>query len=225
MEKAHIDNKILYKLGGYGAIYGALIYLVSIIIFLIVLDYPNISNATEKVEMLVNNRTLIIVMHWLAYIIFGLVLIVLSLALHTKIRKNNNITIINIATLIAIIWATLLIASGLIFNHGVAVISELYSHDPQQAVILWQSVEIISSALSFVDGEILGGLWVLLIGISALNANMFGRKFTIYSIVIGIIGIVSIFPFLHVGTALFGIGQIIWFVWISVYLLSTNIND
>lgn len=40
-------------------------------------------------------------------------------------------------------------------------------------------MEVISSALSFIDGELLGGLWMLLIGISAWKSGHFHKALNI----------------------------------------------
>lgn len=82
-------NKTLQKLGGIAAIYGALAYIITMIVFLAVLDYPNITEPAQKVAMIVNNHSVVITIHWLSYIIFGLFLVVLSLALHEKVCINK----------------------------------------------------------------------------------------------------------------------------------------
>ena len=130
-----------------------------------------------------------------------------------------------IATVFAIIWATLLIASGLIFNHGATTVMGIHNVDPNQAVLMWQGIEVISSALSFIDGELLGGLWMLLVGLSALKSGSFSKYLNLWSIGIGIVGVISIIPFLNTLSALFGLGQIVWFIWIGIHLFNVSSND
>ncbi len=218
------QNKTLEKPGGIAAIYGAVVYIITMIVFLVVLDYPNLTEPAQKVAMIVNNQVVVITMYWLSYIIFGLLLVVLSLALYEKIRLKDS-SMMKIATVFAVIWATLLIASGLIFNHGATTIVAIYNVDPNQAVILWQGIEVISSALSFSDGELLGGLWMLLVGLSALKSGSFSKALSLWSMGVGIVGVISIFPFLNMLSILFGLGQVVWFIWIGVHLLKGNTNE
>ena len=218
MNNTTVKKTGLEKLGGIAAIYGALVYIVAMIVFLVVLDYPNVTEPAQKVDMIVNNQNIIIVLHWLSYIIFGLLLVILSLALYEKIRVKNT-PMMKIATVFGIIWATLLIASGLISIRGIAAVVGVYNFDAAQAALLWQSIEVSSSALSFADGEILGGLWMFLVGLSALKASSFSKALNIVCIGVGIVGIISIIPFLNLFSALFGLGQIVWFIWLGITLV------
>jgi len=219
------DNKgFLQKLGGFAAIYGAVVYLLAIIIFLVVLDYPNISDPADKLSMIIENQRLVITLRWLSYVLFGLALVVLSFALYEKIDLKDS-SMMKIATLFALIWATLLIASGLIFNHGAVIVADIYKTDPSQAVLLWQGIEVIASSLSFIDGELLGGLWMLLVGLGSLKSREFNKGFSYWTIGIGILGVISILPPLNFLGALFGIGQIFWFLWIGKIFLSKSTNE
>ena len=69
-------------LGGIAGIYGAFAYIVTMMVFLVVLEYPSITNPAEKVAMIVNDQATVIAMTWLSYILFGVFLVVLALALY-----------------------------------------------------------------------------------------------------------------------------------------------
>ncbi len=211
-------NRRLEKLGGLAAIYGALVYLLTMTVFLLVLDYPSLTNPADRAAMIINHQGLVIILHWLSYILFGLALTVLSFALFKTIHLKDASGMI-FATIFAVIWATLLIASGLIFNHGAAAVAALHIADPEQAVLLWQGIEVISSALSFADGELLGGLWMVLVGVSAGKSGHFHKFLNLLAVGVGFLGILSIVPFLNILSALFGLGQLIWFIGIGISLL------
>ena len=49
----------LQKIGGIAALYLAAAYLVGIVLFLFVLDYPNIVDPAQKVALLVDKQTVI----------------------------------------------------------------------------------------------------------------------------------------------------------------------
>ncbi len=51
--------KNFQKIGGFAALYLAIAYLVGIVLFLFVLDYPSIVEPSQKIDLLVNQQTLI----------------------------------------------------------------------------------------------------------------------------------------------------------------------
>jgi hypothetical protein len=127
-----------------------------------------------------------------------------------------------VATVIGIIWAGSLIASGMVSNAGIAPVVALYAKDPAQAALTWQGIESVASGLGNGNGEILGGLLTLLVSLAALRAGGFSKGLNILGLLVGAVGIISIFPGLTDLTGVFGLSQIIWFVWLGVVLLRSN---
>src|SRR3972149_10913500 len=80
------------------------------------------------------------IMYLVTYVIFGIVLAVLALALHARLRDGAP-TLTQVGTAVGLIWAVVLVASGMIFNAGVEAVVELYGTGPGQAVSAWQGVE------------------------------------------------------------------------------------
>jgi len=126
------------------------------------------------------------------------------------------------ATAVGLIWAVMLIASGLVFNAGMGAVVTLYPSNPAQAASMWQAIEPVSDGLSSVDGEILGGLWVLLVSIAALRVGGFSRAFGWFGVVVGAIGLASVIPPLTDLAILFGLAQVGWFVWLGFSVLRQN---
>ena len=52
-----------------------------------------------------------------------------------------------VATVIGIIWAGSLIASGMVANAGIAPVVALYAKDPAQAALTWQGIESVANGL------------------------------------------------------------------------------
>lgn len=214
--------KTLQKLGGFAALYMAVAHLIGIVIFLVVLDYLSITDPAQKVALNVDKQTVIFLTNLLMYVIFGLFLTVLSLALYGRL-KSDALATIQVATVIGIIWAGSLIASGMVANAGLTTIVALYAKDPDQAALLWQGIEAVASGLGNANGEILGGLWVSLVSLAALRAGQFPKSLNIIGLLIGTVGIVSLVPELTDSLiGVFGLGQIIWFVWLGVVLLRSS---
>ena len=210
--------KNLQKMGGIAALYMAIAYLVGIVLFLFVLDYPNIVDPAQKVALLVDKQMVIYSMNLILYVIFGIFLIVLALALYDRLKVGAP-TIMQVATVIGIIWAGSLIASGMVSNAGIAPVVALYAKDPAQAALTWQGFEVVASGLGNGNGEILGGLMTLLVSWAALQTGVFPKFLNYIGLFVGFVGIVSTVPGLNDLAGLFGMGQIIWFVWLAIIML------
>ena len=214
--------KTLQKFGGFAALYLAVAYLIGLVIFLVVLDYPSITDPALKVALLVDQQMVIFSTNLLMYVFFGVFLIVLSLALYDRL-KSGAPAIMQVATAIGIIWAGSLIASGMVSNAGIAPVVALYAKDPAQAALTWQGIESVASGLGNGNGEILGGLWTLLVSLAALRTGRLPRGLNILGLVVGAVGIISLIPGLtDLMIGVFGLSQIIWFVWLGIVLLRSN---
>ena len=213
--------KTLQKFGGFAALYLAVAYLIGMVLFLVVLDYPSITDPAQKVALLVEKQMVIFSTNLLMYVFFGVFLIVLSLALYDRL-KSGAPAIMQVATAIGIIWAGSLIASGMVSNAGIAPVVALYAKDPAQAALTWQGIVSVASGLGNGNGEILGGLLTLLVSLAALRAGGLPKGLNILGLLVGAVGIISIFPGLTDLTGVFGLSQIIWFVWLGIVLLRSN---
>jgi hypothetical protein len=209
----------LQKFGGFAALYLAVAYLLGIAIFLVVLDYPSITDPAQKVALLVERQMVIFSTNLLMYVFFGVVLIVLSLALYDRL-KSGAPAIMQAATALGIIWAGSLIASGMVANAGIDPVVALYATDPAQAALTWQAIETVANGLGNGNGEILGGLWALLVSLAALRAGGLPKGLSILGLLVGAVGIISLIPGLTSAlVGIFGLSQIIWYVWLGIVLL------
>jgi hypothetical protein len=214
--------KTLQKFGGFAALYLAAANLVGMVLFLVVLDYLSITDPAQKVALNVDKHTVIFATNLLMYVFFGLFLIVLSLALYDRL-KSGATAIMQVATAIGLIWAGALIVSGMVANAGLAVIVPLYAKDPVQAALTWQGIEAVVHGLGFGNGDILGGLLTLLVSLAALRAGGLPKGLNILGLLVGAVGILSIIPGLtELMAGIFGLGLIIWEVWLGIVLLRSN---
>jgi hypothetical protein len=215
------NMKTLQKSGGIAALYMATAHLIGIVIFLVVLDYLSITEPAQKVALNVEKQTVIFSTNLLMYVFFGFALIVLSLALYDRLKSGAPV-LMQVATAIGIIWAGSLIASGMVANAGLATIVPLYAKDPTQAALTWQGIEVVANGLGNANGEILGGPLTLLVSLAALRAGGLPKGLNILGLLVGAVGIITIIPALNALTGVFGLGQIIWFVWLGIVLLHSN---
>ncbi|MCB9153067.1 MAG: DUF4386 family protein [Caldilineae bacterium] len=205
-------------MGGFAALYLAVAYLTGIVLFLFVLNYPSIVEPAQKVALVVDKQMVIYITNLFMYVIFGFFLVVLALALYERL-KAASAAIIRTATAVGIIWAGALIASGMVANAGIAPVVALYGKDPTQAALTWLAIESVANGLGGANGEILGGLFTLFISWAALQVNGLPRGLSYLGILVGAVGIISTVPGLSVLTGLFGMSQILWFIWLGIVLL------
>ncbi|MFZ5810081.1 MAG: DUF4386 family protein [Chloroflexota bacterium] len=215
--------KSLQKFGGFAALYMALAHLTGLVIFIAILDYISITDLAQKVAVNVANQQVVFLTNLLMYVFFGFFLIVLSLALYDRL-KSGAPAMMQVAAAIGIVWAGSLIASGMVANAGLATIIPLYAKHPLQAALTWQGIEAVANGLGNANGEILGGFWTLLISIAALRTDGLPKALNILGIVVGAVGIITIIPALNDITGIFGVGQIIWFVWLGIVLLRSPLK-
>ena len=214
--------KSLQKSGGIAALYLAVAYLIGMVLFLVVLDYPSITDPAQKVALLIEKQMVIFSTNLLMYVFFGAFLIVLALALYERL-KSGAPALMQVATTLGIIWAGSLIASGMVANAGIAPVVALYATDPGQAALTWQAIETVAGGLGNANGEILGGLWALLVSLAALRAGGLPKGLNLLGLWVGAVGILSLIPGLtEAMTGIFGLSQIIWFVGLGIVLLRSK---
>lgn len=213
--------KTLQKSGGAAALYMAISHLIGFVIFIIVLDYLNITDPAQKLAMNIEKQSVIFSTNLLMYVFFGFALIVLSLALYDRM-KSGAPALMQVAAAIGIIWAGSLIASGMAANAGLATIVALYARDPTQAALIFQAIEAITNGLGNANGEILGGMWTLLVSLAAFWTGGLPKGLNILGVLVGAVGIITIIPALNTLVAVFGLGQIIWFIRLGIVLLRSK---
>lgn len=219
------ENKIISKsdqvIGFVSSCYLAMAYLVGIIIFIVVLRYTEITDVKEKVQILVDMKSMVFLTNIMMYVLFGPVLILFILSLKKNLNNSSSI-LIHFSSIIGFIWAGSLTASGMISNGSIEPIIQLFKSDPMQAVIMWQFIDAVSMGIGNGNGEILGGLMTLGFGLAMVKNTKYSKSFGIYGIIVGVIGILSVIPILVNLAGVIGILQLIWFLIIGFSYLRLN---
>ncbi len=209
------------KAGGAAALYLALALLAAIPYFLLVVDYPSASTAAEKVALIVGNYPSMYAMYLVTYVVFGLALGVVALVLYDRLRGDAPF-VARAAAAVGLLWSAALVTSGLVTTYGMTTIEALAKTDRAQAALAWQAIEPVALGLGGAGGELLGGLWVLLVSWVVLRGGALSKAFGWFGVVIGVVGLASVVPPLHDAAIVFGLLQIVWFVWLGVALLRTK---
>ncbi len=207
------------KLGGIAALILAACYLVGFAVYGFILDYGSVVEALERVAFFADNQAILYATTLFVYVVFGVFLVVLALALYERLQKGA-MALAQTATVFGLFWALVVIASGLIFNSGMGTVVDLYATDQAQAATVWLAIDAVFEGLGG-GTEILGGIWMLLLSWAALRAGELPKVLNYLGVVIGMVGILTIVPALEALTDVFGLTQIVWFIWLGIVLLRT----
>ena len=212
--------KNLQKMGGIAALYAGVAYLVGFALYIVVLNYSSDIAPIQQVASFVDNQSIWYTLNLLIYTLFGFFLVVLALALYERL-KTSSPAIMQTATAVGLIWAGLIIASGMIFNVGIDRVVDLYGTAPDQAASVWVAIDSVRDGLGG-GNEIVGGVWLLLVSWAALRAGGLPRVLNYLGVAVAVAGILSAIPALSDLTDVFGLTQIVWFIWLGIVMLRTN---
>ncbi|QSE98985.1 hypothetical protein [Fulvivirga lutea] len=209
----------LQKVGGLAAIAEAIFYVFAFIIFGAVLEFlPAGSTASQTIEHLSENQLLLSVTNFVIYVLFGIVLSILVLAIYERTKSESAIS--KLAAVFGFIWVVLVIASGMIFNIGLAAVIKNGAVNPEEAVTLWKMINIIGDSLGG-GNEVVGAVWLILLSIAGLKSNTLPKGLVYFGLLVGAFGVGTIYPY-GIFAELFGTTQILWFIWVGVVLLKSK---
>lgn len=216
--------KNLQKMGGIAALIGAATNLFALVTYLAVLA-PKIYGSDDPgqiVALFSDNQALMRVWYQIIYLVFGVSLIFLSLALCERLKAGSP-ALAQALTTCGLIWAVLVIVIGTLSINNLSTVVRLYGENPAQAATVWLTLESVETGLGGGGGEtIVSALWFLLLSWAALRARELPRRLNYLGVVIGVAGILEV-VLLPALAAVYGLGLIIWFVWLGIVLLSRTL--
>jgi len=211
--------KKLQKMGGIAALYSGLAYVVGMVGFLVLVGWPE--DPVQQVAIMVDNQAVLYILYLIVYVIWAVFLVVLALALYERL-KDGSPAIMQTATAIGLIWATIIIAAGMIFTTGMANVVDLYGKDPAQAATVWLAIDSVFGGLGG-SNEVVGALWTLLVSWAALRSGGLPKALNYLGVVVGVAGLISIVPAIATLTIfIFAFGGIVWFIWLGIVMLRGN---
>ena len=204
---------------GWSAILLGLIYIAAFVYFGAFFSYPAGGTAGEKMRFLAEHQLEVSIVYLSIYVLFGVLLAILVVGLHETL-KNTSSPMASLASLFGVVWVGLVIASGMIYTVGLDQSVRLLDESPDTAFALWRTVSVVGNGLGG-GNEIVGGLWVLLVSLVALKAERLSRTLNYLGCLVGIVGIATVYP-AEVLTEIFGLSQIVWFIWLGVVILRSD---
>lgn len=214
----------LQKMGGVAALIMAATFVVGFVVFLGILTpagyFDADVEAAQKAAILVDNQASVSISYLTSFVVFGIFLVVLALALYERLQAGAS-TIAQTATAFGLIWAGLVLASGMVAKIGIGTVVALYGSDPAQAGSVWLAIESVQLGLGG-GNEIVGGLWVLLVSWAALRAGGLPKALNYFGVVISVAALLTVIPALEVLVPVFGLGLIVWFIWLGIVMLRSS---
>ena len=208
------------KVGGAAALVQALCYVCGFVMLATVMNPGSTDgwSQVQRLEFILERAALFQVWNIVIYVVFGIALVVLAVVLH-RLLESASALLMAIATPFGLIWAGLVIASGMVASVGLSEVAAIYSRDVSEAASTWSTIGTIQNGLGG-GVEIVGGLWVLLISIASLRSGaVLPKPLNSVGLLVGAAGIATIIPALGMLGALFGLAQIVWFIGVGIVLL------
>jgi hypothetical protein len=172
----------------------------------------------DSLAFLLDHQVMLYSWYLVLYLVGGIALVSLVLGVHSRLRTGAA-ALSQTASVLGHLWAGLLLASGLIAMVGQRAVVELAATDSVMAASTWSSVSVVQAALG--GGiEIVGAAWVMLVSVAGIRSRVLGYGLGALGIGIGVAGAWTIVPpAAEYAAPLFGLGLIVWFIWMGVTLL------
>ncbi|WP_299494377.1 DUF4386 family protein [uncultured Shewanella sp.] len=235
----------IQKWGGLAALTEACIYLFGFVLFFSILDPSNVEmtscaaapciedvavdKSQRNVEFMLDNQDSYFLGYFVCGIVFSFVLLILVQAIYRRFKPLAP-ELMCFATTVGYLWAAIVLASSLIFLTSLDVLTNDNHHSIEQTMMIYQSVSIVIDALG--GGiELVGAIWVLIVSYVGLKKSIFHPWVHFWGIVVGISGVLTLFSGLsflstlflfEMMTAIFGLGQIVWFIGLGFGMLREN---
>lgn len=211
----------LLKMGGIAGLIAALTFIFGFALFVTTFEPLTTGELStiETVEFLRDNQSIFYVWNLVIYVLFGVVQAVLALALRERLKAIAP-GMAQVTAALGLIWAVLVIASGMVANVGASAVIDLYATDPTQAGTVWVAIDSVYKGMGG-GNEIVGGLWVLLLSWTALRGGL-PKALNFVGLLVGAAGVVTLVPPLAEFGAIFGLGIIVWYAWVGIALLRSK---
>ena len=215
--------KNLQKIGGVAALIGAATNLLAIVMFITLAPKGYGSDDPgQAVAFLADNQALMRVLYQVQYLVFGVSLVFLSLALYERLKAGSPV-LAQAVTTFGLIWAFLVIVIGTLSINNLSTVVKLYGENPTQAATVWLTFDSVETGLGGGGGETtVNALWFLLLSWAALQARELPRILNYLGVVIGVAGIISVVLASLGLMVVYGLGLIIWLIWLGIVMLRSN---
>ncbi|WP_425037859.1 hypothetical protein [Primorskyibacter sp. S187A] len=211
----------LQHIGGLAALICAGTYIfgfAALVTFLAGLGYGTGEiDAAAVVGFTAENPAVLLLWNTAIYIVNALALAVLVVALAGRVRRLSE-DWANTSLAFGLIWATLVLAAGMLANVTTERVAALSPRDLDAAIRSWEVLHAVELGLGG-GNEIAGGAWILCLSLAGLRHRIFGSAVLGLGLLTGLGGVLTLLPPLgDVAGVVFGLGAIGWFVAVGLSL-------
>ena len=155
------------RAAGIAALIAAATFVFGIVMFATVLTDYTTGDPTpeESVAFVVDHQAVLYVWNVVIFIVFGIVLVPLVLALRDRLKALSP-AMAQASGAFGLIWAGLVIAAGMVSNIAIGTVSDLNDTDPAGAETVWSALDSVQNGLGG-GNEIAGGVWIMLVSWAA----------------------------------------------------------
>lgn len=206
-----MNNRL--TLGGYAAFVCALCYIIGFTMIIFVMPDIN-TNGDVRLQAILNETRLLQLWYTIIFIVFGFSLLLLNRSLYLPAHQRSGHLQL-FGAFIGYVWAAYVFACGLIAVLSIEYIISLSAEEVEQ---IWPATYAIQMGLG--DGsEWFGGFWMLMVNISLYQSQRVSKKLCVLGFLCGIAGCLTLIPGFADAGAVFGLVQILWFIWLGAHLL------
>ncbi len=206
------------KVGALSPVLLTLIYMVGLVMNFTMLDTTGISDSVGLIDFIAERQGLMYAWITLLYVVFGFVLIWLSVSLNVVLAEKDG-KMAQFVLILGVIWSGLLIASGMVHNVGMGLSIKWLPNDPVAAANAYAVVRMVQDGLGG-GNEIVGALWTLAISFMGHRYGLFDRWVNIMGFIIGFAGVLTIVPaWFDTSVMVFALGQMVWWIGLSKGLM------
>lgn len=215
-----------FRTGGIAAVICALTYVFGFALFMGAIAPPESQSDIARLHSLIAQRDVFYFGYIVIGIVFSLSLIALNQSLQMRFVKSSPV-LSNYNVVLGNIWATFVLASTFVFLVNLSLLTKYANTDENNAVITMNTIHIVVDALG--GGiELIGALWVFIISYMGWKQGIYAKATHILGLIVGLAGVLTLFSglsiladnvFFEATTAIFGLGQILWFILLGFHLL------
>lgn len=219
MDKAinHPLNKNDFLVSGFTSIGMAACYISLFILFGAVIAFPSGDQTIAKIEYMQQELLLLSVAYGIGYLLFGC-LLAFTVHILDRYLSQHNYTWAKYGSLFGYVWVVLMMSAGMISLIGMNMTVDLLATKPETAIALFYAQNMVVNGIG--GGiELVGGMWVIVISVLGLKHKQLSTGLNVLGVLVGLVGIMTIWHTVGTLKDIFGLSQIVWFIWLGIAML------
>lgn len=170
-------------------------------------------NPHQRLAFILSHGRFFQLWYFIIFIVFASCLMVLCRAINHWLGAHTTVAT-QLVAVCGFIWSAYCFSIGLIALFTIEYLLQLPSEEQTE---VWFVIFAIQMGLG--DGiEWVGGIWLTALSWVMLQRKICPKAIHIFGFIIGVIGCLTLHPSLEVAGAIFGLSQIVWFVWMGLIL-------